>query len=67
MISFMPYSTSQLQNSLFSVNQALAQQDGDSPSELSELNEDDNQQIDNGNGSEMPGELGKFPLKESGR
>jgi hypothetical protein len=61
--SFMSYSTSQFQNSLFSteslsVNPALAQPDGDSSSEPTDSGEADNQQIENENGPEPPGDSG---------
>lgn len=56
----MSYSTSQFQNTLFSieplsVGQALAQQDGNSSSEPSDVEEGDNQQTNGGN-PELPGD-----------
>jgi hypothetical protein len=63
----MSYSTSQFQNSLFStgplsVNQAVAQQDGDSSS--NDLEESDNQQTENENGLEMPDDSGGSPSED---
>ena len=61
----MSYSTSQFQNSHFStealsVNQALAQPDGDGSSEPTDLGEADNQQ----NGPEPPGDSGGSPSED---
>jgi hypothetical protein len=67
--SFMSYSTSQFQNSHFStealsVNQALAQPDGDGSSEPTDLGEADNQQTENENGPEPPGDSGGSPSED---
>jgi hypothetical protein len=66
--SFMSYSTSQFYDPLFSTetlleNQALAQQEGDSSSEPSDLESDD-QQAGNENGPEVAGESGVSPSED---